>query len=326
MKRWESQSKLFWGIIALTLLGFPSHSFSSEPETLFEFHLSDSKEPSEISIEEKDATNENFTLQIRGLRNFEFSTKELKHDDLVSFNSLEDKQKKNFLTNRELLLASLGKLLIVLKKPIGFTKKFGAKLSSAKTEEAKERKRTLAAQTLEETGLDSVTQLLKAFDRELWVHAPFISQVNEIGASVEAGIAGGAKLGKRGVFVILGTGVSLGIDPKEKAVIFELFQDVEWSKTALPGYIGAEAFGSLFGNTTYHDWKNPLQIEKGNAIGAPGLAGCITSNNARVGIAKGIGLGFPGAAVMTSTLVRIPLVRIGISPEWPQWVRAKVLG
>ncbi len=306
---------------------FSTSAHSAEPEEILEVSITSSASNEEpIHVLDKTPTSNSIVLSFGDGQTFELSNQKTPLDGPNKFEALEKDQKDSFLTNRKLLLGAMGKLLYGLRVPIGMLKKAGIKFSTAKTEAEKESKRETLKKTFSEVGSQSIEPLLKAFDQKLWDYAPFVSKINEVGTSIEAGIAGGGKVGRHGSFIILGVGLSINVDPKEKALIFELFQDVEWAKTALPGYVGAEAFASLFGNASYHDWKEPLSIEKGEALNLPGLAGCITDRNARVGIAKGVGIGFPGAAALTSALVRIPLIRVGISPQWPTLLRTKVLG
>jgi hypothetical protein len=199
-------------------------------------------------------------------------------------------------------------------------------LAKEKSAEDREAEAEILRGTLREVGTKSVDQILKKIDRELWAHAPFFSKINETGVSFEVGVAGGAKAGPWGIFLITGTGISIAVDPKEKALVLEIYQDIEWTHRALPGYAGAEAFASGFLSATHHDWNEGLTPELGKALSLPGVAGCITRNNARIGVAKGIGVGFPGSAMLESNIIRAPVLRIGVSPKWTGFVRGKFFG
>lgn len=314
-------------LIVICTLVVPLRLGAQDLEPVFEVSL-DEKTYDEklVQIEEKTLEPSTLILKLADGSRFEFSPSNLSSEELKKFESLGASERESFLRNRELLIALAGKLLYSLKTPIGMMKKVGAKFSLGKNNEQKLARKKLLEKTNREVGAESVEKILREFEKELWEYAPFVSKINEVGTSIEAGIAGGGKLGRLGAFVVLGAGLSMNVDPKEKALVLEFFQDVEWAKTALPGYIGAEAFASLFGNASYNDWQEPLSVEKGAALSLPGLAGCITDKNARVGVAKGLGFGFPGAAILTSSIVRIPLIRVGVSPKWSTFVRVKVLG
>lgn len=306
---------------------FTLGAMGSDLEPIFEAKLEEQGDSSNLtSVVEDSADPRKLTLKLKGGTVIEFSPTEVGESGIKKYESLGEQEREGFLRNRELLVGIAGKFLETVKTPIGFSKKMGARFVTPKSEEEKGRRQDILQKTSQDVGLESIQKMLKEFEKSLWDYAPFVSKINEVGTSVEAGVAGGGKLGRLGAFVVLGAGVSINMDPKERAIVLELFQDVEWAKSALPGYIGAEAFASLFGNAAYNDWNEPLSIERGAALSLPGLAGCVTDKNARLGIAKGLGVGFPGAAVLTSSIVRIPLIRVGVSPKWPALFKIKVLG
>ena len=93
----------------------------------------------------------------------------------------------------------------------------------------------------------------------------------------------------------------------------------EW----IPFILGQGFLCNFLSSGTYHNWNEPLVPEAGHAMCIPGLAACITRNNFRAGFSEELGLGFPQFAAFSGQIGRVPIMRIGISPKWKGFVRAK---
>ena len=184
----------------------------------------------------------------------------------------------------------------------------------------------LAANTVERFAKpERVQSILQGLDKVLWDKAALFSKVNEIGASLEGGLDAGAKVGKHGLYGITGVGLITAYDREKRALVFELYQDFDVAKMAIPFYGGVGIFGSLLLSATHHNPEDPLRIEKGEGFCTLGISGCMTSRNLRLGVTGGLALGFPSTSLVTSEVHRVPYLRISLSPKFP-FVGVKVLG
>jgi len=180
-----------------------------------------------------------------------------------------------------------------------------------------------SSKNFQETGFVSIQEALIELDKNLWQKSETISHTNEYGMAFELGLSGGGKAGSRGLYGITGLGVSVTVDPIERAVAIELFGDLEWTKRATPFYGGAGIFGTMMGSAMSTDWHRELCPERGNAFCVAGLVGFLSDRYVGLGLSKELGLGFPGAVLMESELTRMPFLRLGASAQWPGFFRVQ---
>lgn len=240
--------------------------------------------------------------------------------DLIrNFSALSPSTQKLFLEKRRILLKGIASALHGIKTPIGVWRKvirphldwlYGKSkpLPSPKTK-------------FKETGYQTVSEILKGLDEQLWSKPEAVSRADEYGVALELGVSGGAKAGKRGFYGIAGVGLMASVDPLERAVSLELFGDLESAQRATPFYAGAGLFSTLMGTALSTNWNQPLRSESGCAFCTLGMVGLLSDRYLAAGLSKELGLGFPGAVLMESKISRVPFLKIGVSPRWKGFVR-----
>ncbi len=201
-------------------------------------------------------------------------------------------------------------------------------------QENREKLLALVANSLEKVIPPEKTEKsLKTFDGILWNQAGLIAKANEIGVSGEVGGDIGAKVGKYGFHGVTGIGLIVAYDRDRRALVIELYQDLDRTKVAIPFYAGGGGFGSVLLSVSHSNPNEPLRVEKGSGFSAYGeigpfscgVAGCVTDRNLRVGFSTGVGAGWPPAALLTNEVQRVPYARVAFSPSFP-YVHPKVLG
>ena len=270
-----------------------------------------------IAIENQADATSAFDLVITTKRGIEYPFPSPEIADQAGFLELDEPNQERFLSNRLLVLRGATAVLNKLALPLGFWK---TKVTNRFRKKENQLPKELSAR---DAGQQSVREMLQNLDKELWAHAPVISQAHEFGGSIEVGVSGGAQVGRWGLFGLTGLGLTFAVDPTNKVFVVELYQDFEKARRVDPFYLGAGVFLSFLGSGTYHNWKEPLAPEVGHGVCLPGLAACITRNNFRAGISEELGLGFPSFAAFNGKLARVPILRIGVSPKWVGFVRAK---
>lgn len=237
------------------------------------------------------------------------------------FSELPPATQKLFLEKRKLLLTSIATALHGIKTPIGFWRKvIRPRLDWLY---GKSKPLLKPKKKFSETGHQTVAELIKGLDDQLWSKPEAVSRADEYGVALELGVSGGAKAGRRGFYGIAGLGLLASVDPLERAVSLELFGDIESAQRATPFYAGAGIFSTLMGAALSTNWKKPLQTESGCAFCTLGVVGLISDRYLAAGVSKELGLGFPGAVLMESNLSRVPFFKIGVSPRWRGFVRVQ---
>lgn len=237
------------------------------------------------------------------------------------FTKLSPANQVLFLEKRTLLLRTIASALHGMKTPLGVWRK----IIRPRLDWLYGKSKPLDNQkmTYKETGYQTVTEILKELDEQLWSKPEAVSRANEYGVALEIGVSGGAKAGKRGVYGIAGLGILASVDPLEKVVSLELFGDLESAKRAIPFYGGAGVFSTLMGSALSTDWSKPLKKEGGCGFCTLGLVGLLSDRFLGLGVSKEIGVGFPGTVLMESSLSRRPILKVGASPRWKGFVRLK---
>jgi len=245
-------------------------------------------------------------------------------DSARVFSELSPEVRDQFLKNRELILRAIAGTLHGLRIPIGVWRK----MIRPQLDWLYGKSKPLEEVSLnfQETGFVSVQAALQELDKHLWEKSETISQTNEYGIALEMGVSGGGKAGARGFYGIMGFGLLLTVDPLERAVAFELFGDLEKTQRATPFYGGAGIFITMMGSALSTDWKKELCAEQGNAFCAAGLVGFLSDRYVGLGLSKELGIGFPGTVLMESELSRMPLLRLGVSDQWPGFIRVQTAG
>lgn len=237
------------------------------------------------------------------------------------FSELPPATQKLFLEKRKLLLTSIATALHGIKTPIGFWRK----VIRPRLDWLYGRSKPLlkSKKKFSETGHQTVAEIIKGLDEQLWSKPEAVSRADEYGVALELGVSGGAKAGKRGFYGIAGLGLLASVDPLERAVSLELFGDIESAQRATPFYAGAGVFGTLMGAALSTNWNKPLRTESGCAFCTLGVVGLLSDRYLAAGVSKELGVGFPVAVLMESNLSRIPFFKIGVSPRWKGFVRLK---
>jgi len=176
-----------------------------------------------------------------------------------------------------------------------------------------------------QTTKDWVQTTLKQIDESLWMNTKVVTGAHEFGLAFEGGASAGGKAMNRGLYGIAGVGITFLVDPGKRAFIVEVFLDMESVRQAVPGYVGAGLFGTITGNAQIYDWNKPLKATCGQAVCVPGLVGSVTEDSLRAGVSKEAGAGFPGVAVFASDALRVPLARVGVSPQFPLLVKTRTI-
>ncbi len=242
-----------------------------------------------------------------------------KETNLRPFTGLPEEEKQMFLLKRQRFLEACAKGLGLTKYGIGF----GAVTKDKITYLIK---RTPARQTpLRERAEDIIRGMLASIDRQIFDSAPVIARANEFGIMLAGGVeALGGSYGKGGGG-ILDLGISIGYNVDNKALVIQIFRDVETYQSSISKWVGLA--GAVMKAGPYAANMRAGQLsENGTSFYPPMVPGFQMKAENFVAFGFSTGLTWPPSPLgdlltYTTRLDHSRLLRITVSPLLLGFVR-----
>jgi hypothetical protein len=156
---------------------------------------------------------------------------------------------------------------------------------------------------------------LNILDRELWMHAPVMSEANEFGMTLFFDVGGGALVWDKGLYGSLGFGLTFAYNHSNHSLVFELFQDAQKGKRGLPVVAQVAACGKCLLSVSSQSREATTLFQSGRAVYPPGpIAVLDTPKTLQMGFSQGVG--FPPLDTfyaMENELFRWTLIRVEAS-------------
>ncbi len=242
------------------------------------------------------------------------------------FSQLRSQHKELFLNKRKTLLMRIARVLSSTKTVwgVGSAAKDGALLHLFRRR-PQTRPMESFVRFAEDAGLIAnveaknkshrvIQDLLNVLDRELWMHAPLISEANEFGLTLFFDLGAGALVWDRGLYGSAGLGFTFSYNHTAESFVFEFFQDAQVGKRGLP--VVAQVAGCA--KCLLSVAANPASLmQSGRAVYPPGpIAVLDTPKSLQMGFSQGIG--FPPLDTfyaMESKLYRWTLLRVEVGSQ-----------
>ncbi len=251
-------------------------------------------------------------------------------DPMQSFNQLSDEQKSRFQESRLVFLKNAARILSSTKFVLGAGSLVGDGLSFVKIKvkqafgkevETSEKVR----RSFGERSNQAVQSALKGIDYKLWSQAPMVIDSSEFGLSLSLGIVAETGVQKKGGGGAEEIGISLAMNKKSKAFVFEIFHKSEKfdnTKAAISvlGVVGKA--GMTMGS------RNGAETMKGSSFYPPAVPGYSSASPEFFSAGFSSSLGFPPpplADLMTFTnkFERHTWIRVTVSPVVKGFVRVQ---
>jgi hypothetical protein len=183
-----------------------------------------------------------------------------------------------------------------------------------------------SAQTVRERGQAIASRILTALDARLWQQSPIVARQNEVSFSMTVNLVGMAGVGNKVGGGSAGLGVSIGYNRDSKAVVFEVFTELErMEKSFTPTFLAGitPKFGLRISDK--HDGAVSTG-QSGHSVYPPGAPGYMLNHSDQVEM--GMNTSFMAFPPMVGDLfsyinknTRQLLVRVSISPALSKFVQ-----